>query len=623
MHYLSFIAEQDGSTIGLEAVGSPAAVSLEYSVDDGVWLPYQTGMTLTRSNGQAVKFRGDNQALNSDDSYYRFAASGKWNVTGTATALLDSTGAKTDAPAYAFKGLFQNCYDIYNASGVVMPTTLAEGCFKEMFNNCTHLTAVPELKATTMAERCYEHMFAGCVELAKPPVLQANTLAVSCYKEMFKNCAKLAKVPELNATTVPSYAYASMFEGCTSIKQYIPVSATFGDHAMNKMFYSCSGLQYVADFVGTGTLAQGVLDEAFRYCTSLVRAPAIPWTTLDGIYSASYCFGNCTAMTETGVITAKPNATRGMWGFFEGCTSLSKIRVAWTTWPSSDSIESWVGNVASTGTFICPEELPDERGSYRIPSGWNKPSPDYFRATAIGDAGATVYFEGGSGWSLEYSLDGSVWSAYDKTDSGREKHVANGETIWFRAAPSNSTFDGVKFMTNGDVDLYGDVMTLLDKTGVKDTVPSQCFREFCQGATGVKRAPDYTASIVGSHAYEDMFKLSGVKRASYPPARWIMTECYRGMFSQAQDLETLDGIMPTPIYLEGGQQYSWIFEADTKIQRLDVEWTAWPSSTGMTPCYYWVLNMAQTGEFHCTTALPDKRGVNYIPEGWTVVRDVA
>ena len=81
----------------------------------------------------------------------------------------------------------------------------------------------------------------------------------------------------------------------------------------------------------------------FQRCTALTAAPVLPATTL-----ANFCYAR----------------------MFEGCTSLSSVKVAFTTW--SNGTNFWLDNVASYGTFTCPSTLPDERGSGKIPNGWTK-----------------------------------------------------------------------------------------------------------------------------------------------------------------------------------------------------------------------------------------------------------
>ena len=55
---------------------------------------------------------------------------------------------------------------------------------------------------------------------------------------------------------------------------------------------------------------------------------------------------------------------------FNNCSELNQLEVNFTTWPSASFMTGWVDGVTSTGTFICPEALPIEYGTNRIPSGW-------------------------------------------------------------------------------------------------------------------------------------------------------------------------------------------------------------------------------------------------------------
>ena len=76
----------------------------------------------------------------------------------------------------------------------------------------------------------------------------------------------------------------------------------------------------------------------------MTTAPSLPATTL-----ASYCYE----------------------GMFQDCTSLSSVEVAFTTWEVGVT-NSWVSNVAASGIFTCPAELPDIRGTSNIPNNWTK-----------------------------------------------------------------------------------------------------------------------------------------------------------------------------------------------------------------------------------------------------------
>ena len=141
-------------------------------------------------------------------------------------------------------------------------TTLADGCYQEMFYKCTSLTKAPELPATTLANSCYSHMFEGCKSLATAPaILPATTLADSCYDSMFQGCTSLTTAPALPANTLASYCYWGMFDGCSSLS-YIKCLAT------NISAYRCREY-WVRGVAATGTF---------------VKNPNMTWTTgKDGI----------------------------------------------------------------------------------------------------------------------------------------------------------------------------------------------------------------------------------------------------------------------------------------------------------------------------------------------------
>jgi hypothetical protein len=84
---------------------------------------------------------------------------------------------------------------------------------------------------------------------------------------------------------------------------------------------------------------------------------------------------------------------------FNGCTSLSSIKVGLTRWYSSYT-NKWVKNVSPTGTFYKLSTLPKEFGHDRIPEGWTVVNFD-----EAGDS------EGGSGSSeLKFTLAGSQYN---------------------------------------------------------------------------------------------------------------------------------------------------------------------------------------------------------------------
>ena len=195
---LFFTAEESNSTLRLDKVGSPNAISLETSKDGNTWTDYSwidsTGDTLTLANvGDKVFMRAktENQTIGSSNTdYYKFVMTGKIAARGNIQKLLKADGSRTDAPY---------C------------------CYYNMFNGCSSLTTSPELPATTLSNSCYYNMFYGCTSLISAPELPATTLANYCYDGMFSRCSSLTSAPELPATTLAQSCYQGLFYGCTNL----------------------------------------------------------------------------------------------------------------------------------------------------------------------------------------------------------------------------------------------------------------------------------------------------------------------------------------------------------------------------------------------------------------------
>ena len=73
-------------------------------------------------------------------------------------------------------------------------------CYYQMFQNCTSLTATPELKATTLPTGCYQSMFKGCTSLTAAYVKAAYISGYgSATSDMFDGCTATGAV--LHTTT--------------------------------------------------------------------------------------------------------------------------------------------------------------------------------------------------------------------------------------------------------------------------------------------------------------------------------------------------------------------------------------------------------------------------------------
>ena len=141
---LCFAAEADNSSVQLTAVGSAPAVTLVKSFDGVNWSDYTVGEVIELpSVGDFVYLaagEGGNETFGSSSSnYHQFVINGLVAASGDITSLRNFDLAQT---------------------------TLAQYCYRSMFQGCTGLTSAPELPATTLASNCYRSMFNGCTNLS-------------------------------------------------------------------------------------------------------------------------------------------------------------------------------------------------------------------------------------------------------------------------------------------------------------------------------------------------------------------------------------------------------------------------------------------------------------------------
>ena len=344
-NYFKIEALEDGLTSKL------TINTCEYCIDDGSWIKLPPSEnTIPINKGQILSFRGNLQSSISS-RVGTFTISKKCNLKGNIMSLLhkDDFEEQTDlvGKSYAFSELFYNCTNIVDASELILPaTTLADGCYSDMFRGCTSLTQAPELPATTLADGCYQYMFYDCTSLVSAPELPATTLVRNCYQYMFDGCTSLVSAPELPATTLVKNCYQYMFYDCTSLVSAPELPAT--------------------------TLADRCYYNMFNGCTSLTTAPALPATTL-----AALCyyrmFTYCESLTQAPELPATTLADRCYYEMFNCCTKLNYIKALFTTTPSNTNTytHNWVYGVSSTGTFIKNKNATwNVTGNNGIPSGW-------------------------------------------------------------------------------------------------------------------------------------------------------------------------------------------------------------------------------------------------------------
>ena len=104
---------------------------------------------------------------------------GEAKISGRLTSLIGDG----DLTPYCFQYLFALSSTLADASELILPFYVTEGCYYRMFRGCTSLTSAPALPATTLAASCYKNMFEGCTSLNYIKCLATNISANDCTKD--------------------------------------------------------------------------------------------------------------------------------------------------------------------------------------------------------------------------------------------------------------------------------------------------------------------------------------------------------------------------------------------------------------------------------------------------------
>ncbi|MBP5482599.1 MAG: leucine-rich repeat protein [Paludibacteraceae bacterium] len=524
-NYLTFTAEEDGSTFGI--VNGRNSPNVLYSLDGGkTWTALAGGDTVVLAHkGDKALLKGNNPhgfSQNYMEYQSSFKMTGKIAASGSVMSLIDGTGLSSEIRGVeCFGSLFENCTSLTQAPELPA-VTLANYCYAYMFRGCTSLTRAPELPATTLADGCYWEMFSGCTSLTQAPELPATTLTEDCYAYMFRGCTSLTQAPALIATKLAGGCYCEMFSGCTSLTQAPALPATtLADACYSYMFSSCTSLTEAPALPAT-TLANNCYYSMFSGCTSLTKAPNLPAPELPAPVNKNFCYGS----------------------MFLNCTNLSEISVAFNVW--DDNTSWWVKDVAPTGTFICPKDLPLEYGVSRIPEGWTvkyiEDMPNYLTFTAEEDGSSFgIVNNGGNNPDVRYSLDGGeTWTA-----------LAGGKMVTLAHKGDKALLKGNNpqgfskdydhysaFKMIGKVAASGSVMSLIDETDLSTEIPNgYCFCRLFRNCTSLTQAPELPATTLASGCYYEMFSnCTSLTQAPELPTTTLANNCYYGMFSDCTSL---------------------------------------------------------------------------------------
>ena len=207
-------------------------------------------------------------------------------------------------------------------------------------------------------------------------------------------------------------------------------------------------------------------------------------------------------------------------------------------------------------------------------------SPSSF-TLAVNDA--TKHWDG----TLEYSIDTSVWTAWDGTTT-ISSATSGGNNVLYLRGTGNTVITGNNInykwvLTGSNIKCIGNIENLLDyatvESGAHPTMANYCYQYMFQECTSLTKAPALPATTLASNCYQAMFYgCTGLTQAPDLPATTLAENCYTNMFGNCASLTQAPNLPATTL---ANNCYDSMFQECTSLTKAP----ALPATTLAPNCY--------------------------------------
>ena len=244
-------------------------------------------------------------------------------------------------------------------------------------------------------------------------------------------------------------AFKYMFKDCKSLVKAPALPATtLADYCYYGMFYDCTSLAEAPELPAT-TLASSCYMSMFSGCTSLTKAPVLPATTL-----VDYCYYNmfwgCTSLVKAPALPATTLATACYTYMFNGCTSLTKAPELPATTLASSCYSSMFNGCSNLNEVRC--KIPSSYSSSQISSYTNN------WLSGVSSTG-TFYTNADANWSSGTSGIPEGWTRVNEEVPTVDDIT---KPLTFKATQDGSTVKLKKEKLNTSVEFYVSFQTSRD-----------------------------------------------------------------------------------------------------------------------------------------------------------------
>lgn len=557
-------------------VNTDTLESISYSVDGGeTWTTTPNvdatavNIPVTVTNKTPVMWKGVGKAISvSDGVYSRLYANKNFEALGNPLSLIgEQYNLKSLINnAWALAHLFHNATTLINADKLILSAKkCGERCYHKMFDTCSNLETFPILPAISLANGCYAYMFSTCRKMVTPVAVPATKLDQYCYAYMFSGCTGLTSIPELPAMNLYQYCYQYMFNGCTGLVDCeinLP-AVTMAQHCYERMFQDCTNLTTVPELPAT-SLAPNCYNGMFRN-TAISQLPLLPATKLES-NCYSIMFMQCSKLIDLSeyILPATILADGCYNQMFDNCINLKKG-------PQLP---------ATTLTTNCYASM-------------------FYGCKSLIDTPALI------ATTLNTRCYQSMFSGCTSLTNMPEIIASNMSPYCCVSMFNNCT--GLTSISLSNV----------------TTLANNCFQTMFKGCTGLTSIPELPWTSLPSACMQGMFQncINIVNIPSILPATTLNVYCYREMFYGCTSLTKAPALPAATA--TNTQCYYQMFYGCTNLNNITALFTNNPNSANNCQ-YQWVQGVSSTGTFIMSGNAewnPESyRGVNGVPEGWTVNR---
>ena len=391
--------------------------------------------------------------------------------------------------------------------------------------------------------------------------------------------------------TVLGYSFYRVFDDCTSLIKVPALPATtLANNCYTSMFANCTSLTEVHELPAT-TLAQLCYYGMFWYCTSLTKAPVLSATTL---------------------------ADRCYYQMFNGCSSLNEMRCQMPSSYSSSDISSyasdWLTKVSSTGTFYTNADANWPSGASGIPTGWTRvnegapavddPKKPLMLRAIEDNSSVTLTMKGTLSNTYQTSTNGTDWTDYTL---GTQISLNKEDVVYFRCSNHPTTQSSSKyaqFVMTGKVEAWHNAYSMIQSsfTNTGNSVGAYGMCRLFLNCKSLTKAP-LLLNALEDHCYSQMFSgCASLTQAPSLPATALANSCYLYMFEGCTSLTQAPSLPATTLKKDC---YSYMFSGCTSLTQTP----SLPATTLEDYCYFYMFegctSLTQAPSLPATTLKKD------------------